>query len=437
VRRKLALAALAAALMALAACAKRVAPPLPEGEEYVFPAPEPGELPEAERATLQLAWREVRAGDTAAALKRYQGLLKRHPGSAAARSGLGYARLRAGQTQAATEAFGAVLDERPQDVPALVGMGSLAVRRGDLEEAVALFRRAAGAAPDEVVVVRKRLAALKLQVTDRRMAEAESALERGDSGAAAHAYAAALEAAPELTGIRLALARVLAGRGERSAAIEVLEADLSGERQVLLELGRLLVEEREFVRALEVYTRLLAHGPGDEEARAGQRRAREGLEAAAMPEQYQAIAEAARVSRADLAALIAVRVPALRRSGAGEPRVAVDITGSWARDQVARVLALGIMDVYPNHTFQPGAIVRRVDLARAAARTLDVLRWPAGAAPTPADMSRSHLDFAVVERVLAAGLMGLTPAGAFEPWRPVSGREAIDVVDAVARLSGP
>jgi hypothetical protein len=116
--------------------------------------------------------------------------------------------------------------------------------------------------------------------------------------------------------------------------------------------------------------------------------------------------------------------------------VAVDISGSWARDQVTRVLALGIMDVYPNHTFQPGAIVRRVDLARAAARTLDILRWPAAAAQTPSDMSRAHLDFAVVERVLAAGLMGLTPTGAFEPWRPVTGREAIDVVDAVARLSG-
>jgi len=32
--------------------------------------------------------------------------------------------------------------------------------------------------------------------------------------------------------------------------------------------------------------------------------------------------------------------------------------------------------------------------------------------------------------------MGLTPTGSFEPWRPVSGREAIDVVDALARLSG-
>ena len=163
----------------------------------------------------------------------------------------------------------------------------------------------------------------------------------------------------------------------------MLEADLSGERPVLLELGRLLCEEQEYARALEVYTRLLAHGPGDEEARAGQRRAREGLESLAMPQEYRAIADAPRVTRADLAALLAVRVQALRRAGAGEPRVAVDITGSWARDQVARVLALGLMDVYPNHTFQPGAIVRRVDLARAAARTLDVLRWPAAAAAPP------------------------------------------------------
>ncbi len=435
-KRRLVVLALLAGALALGACAKRIAPPLPEGEEYVYPAPEDGELLQADKAALQLAWREVQAGDTNAAVKRYDKLLRRYPDSAAVRTGLGYARLRAGQVPAAEQAFRATLERYPQNVAALVGQGVVEVRRAELEAAVDLYRRAAAVAPDDAVV-RKQLAALKLQVTDRRMAEAEAALERGDSEAAARAYTAALEAAPELTGVRLALAQVLAGRDDRNSAIAVLEADLSGERQVLLELGRLLGEEQEYARALEVYTRMLAHGPGDEEARAGQRRAREGLESLAMPLEYRAIADAARVTRADLAALLAVRVQALRRAGAGEPRVAVDITGSWARDQVARVLALGLMDVYPNHTFQPGAIVRRVDLARAAARTLDVLRWPAAAAAPPTDMSRAHLDFAVVERVLAAGLMGLTPGGAFEPWRPVTGREATDVVDAVARLSGP
>jgi hypothetical protein len=33
--------------------------------------------------------------------------------------------------------------------------------------------------------------------------------------------------------------------------------------------------------------------------------------------------------------------------------------------------------------------------------------------------------------------MDLTAAGGFEPWRPVSGREALDVIEALARLVGP
>jgi hypothetical protein len=52
-------------------------------------------------------------------------------------------------------------------------------------------------------------------------------------------------------------------------------------------------------------------------------------------------------------------------------------------------------------------------------------------------MPRSHLDFAAVERALGAGVMSLGADGGFEPWRPVSGKEAIDVVDAVARLVSP
>ncbi len=432
-------ALLAGVLLAAAigpGCApKKLAPPPPEGELYRFPAPRPGEQPVSENATLQTAWREVTSGDTVAAAKRYDKLLRGHAQSSAAWTGLGYARLRAGQLDAASQAFATTLERLPQDIPALVGVASVAARRGDLEGAVALMRRASLAAPDDAQL-RKRLGALKLQVTDRRMAEAEAALEAGDAEKAAAAYAAALGVAPEVTDVRLALSRVLAGRGDREGAIAVLEADPAGEREVLLELGRVLNDGAEYARALEVYTRLLAHGPGDAEARAGQRRAQEGLEGQAMPEEYRAIPDAPRITRADLAALMAVRVQRLRRAGAGEPRVAVDISGSWARDQVARILALGIMDVYPNHTFQPNAIVRRVDLARAAARSLDILQWPPGSAAAPTDMTRSHLDFAVVERVLAAGLMGLTPAGAFEPWRPVAGREAIEVVDALARLSG-
>jgi len=424
------------AALGLSGCAKRVAPPVPQGEDYLFAAPAPGEVSSHEAAELRSAWSEVIAGDTASAARRYENLLQRRPGLAAARTGLAFARLRAGRLEEAAAGFAVVLTDRPDDLPALVGAASAAVRRGDMDAALGFYRRAQSAAPDDALV-RKRLAALRLQMTERRMGLAQAAVERGDVETATREYTAALEAAPEVADVRLALADLLASRGDVPGAVVVLEADPSGDRQVALRQAALLMELQEFARAVEVYRGLLARDPADEAARAGEKGAREGLELLSMPEEYRRIREAPRVTRADLAALVAVRVGALRRAGQGEPRVAVDIGGCWAREYVARVLALGIMEPYPNHTFQPGATVRRVDLARAAARTLDRLGFPRGKAPEPTDMSRSHLDYEAVERVLGAGLMGLSASGGFEPWRPVSGREAIDVVDGAARLVGP
>jgi tetratricopeptide (TPR) repeat protein len=385
---------------------------------------------------LRAAWRDVLTGNAASAAARYEKLLKGRPALVAARTGLAYARLRGGRVEEAASLFGAVLAERPEDVPALVGAGSAAFRRGDLDGALGFLRRAQAAAPSDAVV-RRRLTALKLQATDRRMGLAQAALERGDAETAVREYQGALEAAPEVADVRLALANLLASRGDVPGAIAVLGADPSGDRQVSLRRAGLLVSQQEFAEAENIYRELLARDPADEAARAGEKAASEGLEMLSMPEEYRHIAEAPRVTRADLAALVAARVRALQRLAPGPPQVAVDIGLSWARDYVARVLALGIMDVYPNHTFQPGAVVRRADLARAVARTLDSLGLPRSPGPAPTDMSPSHLDYDAVQRVLGAGLMGLTAAGAFEPWRPVSGAEAIEVVDGVARLAGP
>jgi tetratricopeptide (TPR) repeat protein len=434
--RTAAVAVVALLLSALAGgCGKRVAVPIPEGEDYVRPAVAPREVSPPEAKALDEAWRDVLSGDAASATRRYQKLLARRPDLAPSRTGLAYARLRAGRLQEAASAFASVLADRPEDVSALVGAGSAAFRRGDLDAAVALYRSAQALAPDDAVV-RRRLTTLKLQATERRMGLAQAALDRGDAEAAAREYSAALETAPEVAGVRLALADLLAARGDVAAALTLLEADPSGDRQVRLRHAALLMDQQEFGRAAEIYRGLLTSDPADTAAREGEKAAREGLELLSMPEEYRLIPDAPRVTRAELAALVAVRVHALRRLGPGEPRVALDIGASWAREQVARVLALGIMEVYPNHTFQPGAVVRRVDLARAAARVLERLGWPRSAGPAPADMSPSHLDYEAVARVLGAGLMELAPSGAFEPWRPVSGREALDVVDGLARLAG-
>lgn len=426
----------AAGLLLLAVgCARRVPLPVPETDEYAFPAPAVGELTPAQAKTLREAWDDVLVGDVSSAEGHLVKLRRQAAGRPSVETATGFARLRANQVEPAEAAFARALERSPAYVPALVGAGSAALRRGDGDAAFDLYRRAQVASPGDAAV-RRRLQALKLQVTDRHVAQAQSRARAGDPAGAAAEYRAALAAAPEVAGVRLALANLLVESQDPAGARAVLEADPTSDRQVRLMLGGLLLEQGEHASAAEVYDELLARDPADQAARAGQVAARDAYEASVMPEEYRRIPGAARITRAELAALVMVRVKALRRVSPGEPRVAVDIGGSWAREQIAGALALEVLDVYSNHTFQPAAQVRRVDLARAMARVLDRLDWPQTAAPAPSDMTRSHLDYAAVQRVLGAGLMGLTGESAFEPWRVVSGREAMDAVDALARLVG-
>jgi tetratricopeptide (TPR) repeat protein len=419
-----------------AGCAKGPPPRIPSGEDYVFPATDRRELRPEEARGIDQAWRDVLAGKSDSAERAFSRLLARNPGLVAAEAGLGYARLRGGRVEAAGAAFESALERRPDHLPSLVGAATAARRLGDPEKALGLLRRAQSVDPKDALV-RRRLSEVKLQVTERRVAAAKAAMEAGDPERAEEEYRRALEAAPEVGGLRVELANLVLGRGDLLGAIEVLETDPLADRQVLLRLAEILTEQGDHAAALDAYGRILARDPRDAETALRASQAREAMELVRMPEEYRRIYTASRVSRADLAALISVKVTRLSRLPAGEARVAVDISGSWAREHVIKVLAHGVMDVYPNHTFQPGAVVRRGDLAQAVSAVLDLLGWPAGTSSLLTDMSRSHLFHDAASRAVAAGLMDLTGSGAFEAWRPVSGREAIDVVEALVRLVGP
>jgi thioredoxin-like negative regulator of GroEL len=372
-------------------------------------------------------------GDVAAAEKGFRRVLAQRSGLVPAETGLAYARLRAGRAAEAGSMFEAVLARRPEYAPALVGAGGAALKRGDPEAALGYYRRALAAEP-LAAAIRRRLGEVKLQITERRVAEAQAAVAAGDTETAAARYGLALEAAPELADVRLALADLHLQRKDPAGAAAVLEGDPTGDRTVFMRLGEVLSGLEEYDRALEAYRQVLARDPGDAEAADRAREAQDALEMLRMPEEYRRIPGLARITRADLAALVAVRVPALARVTNREPKVAIDISGSWAREHIVSALALEIMDVYPNHTFQPGGTVRRGDLARAVARVLDLLRPLRPPAPGITDMARTNIYYDAAVRAVGAGLMALTPEGAFEPWRPVSGREALDVIEGLARL---
>jgi len=87
--RRAALVAVFASLGLLAgACAKRVVPVVPEGEDYVFPATTPGEVSAEQAGALRAAWSEVLAGDVPAATRSYEKVLKGRPRLVPAETGL-------------------------------------------------------------------------------------------------------------------------------------------------------------------------------------------------------------------------------------------------------------------------------------------------------------------------------------------------------------
>src|SRR6476469_8161169 len=98
------------------------------------------------------------------------------------------------------------------------------------------------------------------------------------------------------------------------------------------------------------------------------------------------------------------------------------------------------MEVYPNHTYQPSAMVRRGEPAQAASQALSLMaptnprvaasrRNARGRFP---DVPPGHLSYHAAAVAVETGVMTATPDGSFQLSRPVTGQEA---VAAVAKLA--
>ena len=123
--------------------------------------------------------------------------------------------------------------------------------------------------------------------------------------------------------------------------------------------------------------------------------------------------------------------------------VITDTQGHWAAAWIAQVARAGVIDPFANHTFQPGTLITRADLAGAVSRVVAVIaarrpeiRPRLAERPQIADMAAEHLSYPAVSVAVASGVMPLLDGGRFQVVRFVSGAEAIDVVARVRALAG-
>jgi tetratricopeptide (TPR) repeat protein len=419
----------------LPACAARVEAPRVDDSDYVFPDLSGAGVNSREEKALRAAWNDILVGRVERAEQTVNKIMAVRSGLRAGQTLRAFAALRLNRMKDAETLFDSVLRVEPDDAAALVGLASVRRRLGQQDEALTLYRRAERLRPKDRALAR-RTSEVKLAVAEAAIARAVASSAEGRKSEAIAMLQKALDVAPELSPVRLELADLLVEAGRRTEALSVLGGAQDADRNITIRVASMRLEDGDLDGAEMALRRGLPDVSEDPEGAALLARIKENRSFLALPEPLRRIGDASRITRAELAALVVVRVEALQsRKPAGNAGVASDLSRTWARSQVLRAIELGLMDVYPNHTFQPSGAVRRGELAVVAARVLDLVNWGRSNGPRPRDMSPSHLQFASVLRVVGAGVMQNAPSGAFEPWRIITGSEAKAVVDALARLS--
>ncbi len=446
------MAALLGVLFVAAACGpKKIELPPPAAPsskypDYIFPAVigNLGTLAAQERHKAGWLW--LQAGDLKAAERNFEAALKLSGDFYPAEAGLGYVSLAKKDLDDAATHFDRAVVVNPRYVPALVGRGEALLGLGERDMALKSLEAAVVADPS-LEALRSRIEVLRVRGLQDDVADARKAIDAGRYDEARRLYDRAIAASPDSPFLYREAAEVARRQGNLDLALrhaqKALELEPTDVRAQIL-IGDIYESQKESLKAVAAYEAALALEPNEALERKVET-LREGLALAAMPTEFQAIESSTMLSREQLAALVGVRLDGLfKRAPRRNAVVITDTRGSWAVPWIMSVTRAGVMEVYPNHTFQPEAVVRRGDLAEAASRVLSLIavEKPALASSWRSarrnfvDVPPAHLSYPAASAAVEAGVMQPLADGSFQLSRLVTGAEAVAAVKKLEELAG-
>jgi len=443
------------AAVLISACAPKVVPApvvaTPKFPDFLQPS-----VPDALAGTRAVenqrrGWAFLQAGDFRLAEREFSAALKVVPAFYPAEASLGYIELAQKDAKAALSHFDRALEisQQPGDLSIVLGRGQALLALNRESEAASAFEAAVAIDPS-LTDIRRRVEVLKFRIVERNLEQARQAARGGRLDDAIQAYTTAIASSPDSAFLYRELAGVERQKGTPADVDAALEhfrraavLDPTDPRS-LAQVGEILDARDDFDGAAKAYTESLALEPNaDLQKRLDAVRAR--AELARLPAEFRAIDQAAQITRADLAALIGIRLRALLPAAPRSNAVVItDVRGNWAATWIMAVARAGIMEPYANHAFQPRTVVRRTDLAQAVARLLpravvqrtDSIKAWESARLKFSDLSSSHLAYPAASAAVASGVLSLSGASAFQPSRPVTGAEASDAIAKLEALAG-
>jgi tetratricopeptide (TPR) repeat protein len=416
----------------------------PAFPEYVQPTVPPELASSPALPGHERAWTFLQAGDVKNAEREIGAALKADPGFFPADAAAGYTELAQKNGRGAITRFDRALERQKDYVPALVGKGQALVSLNRDADAVDAFEAALALDPSLTDVARQ-VEVFKFRGLERNLAAARQSARSGRNDEAQRLYRAAIAASPESAFLYRELAAVERQQNNNAGALEHLRKAVElepSDAASIAQIAEILDAQGDTEGALNAYDASLAVEPNDAvQAKRDAVRARADF--ASMPAQYRAIGDQPELTRGDLAALVGVRLGPLLQGRPRDVGVMTDVRSWWAEPWILAVVRAGVMEPLPNHTFQPQAVVRRVEFAQVINR---LLARVASVAPARArawqdargrftDLAPGHIAYPAASAAVASGVLTLGPDGSFQPARVVTGGEAIEAFGRLQALA--
>ncbi len=408
-----------------------------------------GDLPPSAIADLSLddrilvedAWRYIQEGRAKKAEKIINKLSSQN---SFYYLGLGFVSLTLEYPQRAEQYFKVSLSEYPEMTLAHIGLAQIYQESGQEDLAFIEYREILKVNPEHPWA-KPQFEEIKLSKTEELQREANSYLTAGDMEKSKEAYLKALYYTPDATEAHLALAEIYKKEGNLESALVHFKAAATNVPQnmdIRIEYADTLFQAGELKKSLILYEELSETDPNNTEIQQRIETIKNRLGIFKLPSQFESIQFSEAVLKEEIAALLSVKFKNIIDEPKGKPPIIIDISTSWASQFILHTASLRILDVYPNHTFQPKKVITRAEMAEVLFRLVEHLKRKGHSfiqqIPPDriqiADVSPGNYYYRPILLIVSYDIMGLSRDRTFNPDLAVSGQEAIRLFELILVL---
>lgn len=418
-----------------------VSPPAPAVAIGPLPAAVVSKLSLDERILTEEAWKNLREGRSSKAIKLLE---KLDPSNPLYSAGLGYAYYFLYDFPTAEEYFLSSLRNQPDLTLSHFGLAQIYEKTGREGLAFTEYRNVLKTEPEHPSA-RLRYESIRTKMTEEALENGLNFVRTENDEKAKEAYLQALFYSPRSNQAHLALADIYIKENQPEKALVHLKAASENAPEDLALRKRYaaaLFDLEKNKTSYELYEKLNEQEPQNQEIKEKLQVLKNRLGIFELPSQYSAIVNTESITKEDLSALLGVKFKDHLEEPQGKPTIIIDIATSWASRFILKMTSLNLMDVYPNHTFQPQKNVTRAELAEILVRLIKYLNRKGASIISQipieqiriTDISPDNYYYDPVVQIISYDIMNLARDKSFRPDLPVSGQQAIRCLDIILAL---